>query len=79
VSLLNQQTPTRAEFIPWSGRYAIPADVNIVANAASIGLHPNLDAHLNLDFDTVRPTMVVADIIANPPRSFEPHKTQLTA
>ncbi len=69
VSLLNEKTPTRAEFIPWTEPYVISADVDIIVNATSIGLYPSLDARLNLDFDTIRPTMIVADIIPNPPRT----------
>ena len=69
ADLLNQKTPARAEFIQWTAPYAIPSDVDIVINATSIGLFPNLEARLDLDFKTLKPAMIVADIIPNPPRT----------
>jgi shikimate dehydrogenase len=69
VELLNQRTPVRAAFVRWSGAYALPAGTDLVVNATSIGLFPNLDARLALNLDTLRPGMVVADVIPNPPRT----------
>jgi shikimate dehydrogenase len=37
--------------------------------ATSIGLFPDVDARLDLDLDSLRPGMVVADVIPNPPRT----------
>jgi shikimate dehydrogenase len=39
----------------------------MVVNATSVGLFPDVDARLDLDPDTLRPPMVVADVIPNPP------------
>ncbi len=58
-----------AEFDPWNGPYVVPADTDIVVNATSIGLYPDLDARLDLDLDSLRPGQVVADVIPNPPRT----------
>jgi shikimate dehydrogenase len=38
-------------------------------NATSIGLFPDADARLNLDLDSLRSGLVVADVIPNPPRT----------
>jgi shikimate dehydrogenase len=38
-------------------------------NATSIGLFPDVDARLSLNVDTLRPGMVVADVIPNPPKT----------
>ena len=69
VDLLNARTGARAELVTWAGRYRIPEDTAIVVNATSIGLFPDVNAALDLDIDTLRPDMVVADIIPNPPRT----------
>ncbi len=67
VALLNENTPASAQHVAWRGTYRIPEDAEIVVNATSIGLYPDVDATLDLDFDTLRPEVVVADGIHNPP------------
>jgi shikimate dehydrogenase len=69
VELLNQRTGTSAELVEWRGTYRVPESAAIVINATSIGLYPDVDARLDLDVQTLRPEMVVADIIPNPPRT----------
>jgi shikimate dehydrogenase len=58
-----------AEFIPWEGAYAIPEGTDVVINATSIGLFPDVDARIALDTDSLIPEMVVADVIPNPPKT----------
>jgi shikimate dehydrogenase len=69
VELLNSRTSTQAELAPWSQTYRIPEGTDIVVNATSIGLYPDVDARLDLDPETLKAGMVVADIIPNPPRT----------
>ncbi len=69
VALVNEKTPARAEFAPWEGEYRVPEGADIVVNATSIGLFPDVDARLPLVLDSLRPPMVVADVIPNPPRT----------
>ena len=69
AALLNENTEADAEFASWSGDYAVPEGTDIVVNATSIGLFPAVDARLALDLDSLRPGMVVADVIPNPPRT----------
>jgi shikimate dehydrogenase len=69
VSLLNERTPARAELVSWNTTYRIPPDTGIVVNATSVGLFPAVDDRLDLDPDTLCDPMVVADVIANPPRT----------
>jgi shikimate dehydrogenase len=38
-------------------------------NATSIGLYPDVDARLNIDLDSLQPSMLVADVIPNPLRT----------
>jgi len=69
VELLNQKTPVTAEFVEWNNTYAIPADTDVVANATSIGLFPNVNDKPDIDYNTITPNMVVCDVIPNPPRT----------
>ncbi|MCH9655012.1 MAG: shikimate dehydrogenase [Planctomycetes bacterium] len=69
TSLLNEKTPADAEFVRWEGEYQIPAGTDIVINATSIGLFPDLEGRLALDLHTLTPEMVVADVIPNPPET----------
>jgi shikimate dehydrogenase len=69
AALLNERTPARAALVVWDGVYSLPEETDIVVNATSIGLFPDLDAQLGLDLDSLRPGMVVADVIPNPPRT----------
>ena len=69
AALLSERTPAEAELITWNRTFAVPEDTDIVINATSIGLFPDVDARLDLDPETLRPGMVVADIIPNPPRT----------
>jgi shikimate dehydrogenase len=69
VSLLNEKTPTRAEFVNWDRAYRIPDASDIVVNATSIGLFPDVQGWLNIELDSLHPGLVVADVIPNPPRT----------
>ena len=67
VALLNERTPAEVEFVKWDGAYSVPAGTDIVINATSIGLYPDVDARLDLDVESLTPDMVVADVIVSPP------------
>jgi len=69
AALLNERTPADAEFAPWRGTYPVPEGADIVVNATSVGLYPDVDARLDVDTDRLRAGMVVADVIPNPPRT----------
>lgn len=70
VTLLAERTPARAELMAWDGAYRVPDGTDIVVNATSVGLAPDSEARLGLDLDSLRPGMVVADVIPNPPRTW---------
>jgi shikimate dehydrogenase len=69
VDLINSKTPAIAELVVWDHNVTVPSDTAIVVNATSIGLYPDIDARLNLNMTSIKPSMVVADIIPNPPRT----------
>ena len=68
AQLLEKKTSTAVECVRWEGDYLLPAAADIVVNATSIGLFPEVDARLALDLASLKPEMVVADVIPNPPR-----------
>ena len=59
----------KSRYVPWSGILKIPQDTDILINATSIGLFPGVDDKPLIDYDTIRPEMVVCDVIPNPPRT----------
>lgn len=69
VNLINDKTDANADFVLWEAAYAVPEGTDVVINATSIGLFPDVDAQLDLDFSSLKPEMVVADVIPNPPRT----------
>jgi len=68
VNLLNERVKVAAKFALWEGKYAVEEGTDIVINATSIGLG-NATARVPLDYDSLRPTMLVADVIFNPPQT----------
>jgi shikimate dehydrogenase len=65
--IVAEQTGAVAGFEPWTPSFSVDETSDIVVNATSIGLFPDVDAQLDLDPDSLRPGMVVADVIHNPP------------
>lgn len=53
----------------WDGPYRIGPSVDLVVNATSIGLFPDVDARVSIDAGTLRPGLLVCDVIPNPPRT----------
>jgi shikimate dehydrogenase len=70
VALLNDRTPVKAEFAAWTGSYAVPAGTDLLVNATSIGLYPNVDARPELAYESIAPGMVVCDVIIAPSTPF---------
>ena len=69
AQLLADRVKVDVNFVRWNQTYRVPDDADIVINATSIGLFPDVDARLELDTSTLRPGMVVADVIPNPPKT----------
>ena len=65
MELLNKIIPNN-NFVTWDHTYQVPADTDILVNATSIGLYPNVDDIPNIDLDTILATMFVQDVIPNP-------------
>jgi len=56
-----------ANFYAWDSNFDIPADTEILVNATTVGMHGNSDGKLDLNFNSLNKSMVVADVIINPP------------
>jgi shikimate dehydrogenase len=65
--LVNEKTPAQAVFVPWQGAYRVPTGTDLLINATSIGLYPDVNGAPEVDFATVTPGMVACDVIPNPP------------
>ncbi|GBQ85829.1 shikimate 5-dehydrogenase [Gluconacetobacter johannae DSM 13595] len=68
AALINDRTAAEAMFLPWTERFAIPRDVDVLINATSVGLG-DAQAMPDIDPDSLRHGMIVADVIPNPPRT----------
>ncbi len=69
AKLFTDKVKVKTNFVEWKGDYVVPAGTDIVINATSIGLFPDVDARLGLDPDSLKSGMVVADVIPNPPKT----------
>jgi shikimate dehydrogenase len=67
--LIDERTPAEGRFVPWDGPAAIDPRAGVLINATSIGFHPAVDQSPAVDWDTAPAGLVVADVVANPPRS----------
>jgi shikimate dehydrogenase len=69
AALLRERVKISAQFVHWEGDYAIPAEADIVVNATSIGLG-DASARVPIDTESLRPELIVADVIFNPPQTW---------
>lgn len=69
ANLLNDKTSVRAHYVQWEGDLDVAEGTDVVINATSIGLYPDVDARVGVNVETLKPSMVVADVIPNPPRT----------
>lgn len=67
VDLLNSKTNCLSEFHPWIGKFSVPNEINILVNATSIGMSPDINAYIEIESNSFRADLVVADVIVNPP------------
>jgi shikimate dehydrogenase len=65
---LRSRAGIEATYAPWRGEYTVPEGTDIVINGTSIGLY-DAEARLELEVASLRPGMVVADVVFNPPQT----------
>jgi shikimate dehydrogenase len=66
---LVQQLGVEAPFVAWRGEYRVEPTADVVINCTSIGLFPDVEARVAIDLSSLLPSMIVADVIPNPPRT----------
>ncbi len=69
TDLIREKTDAAAEYIAWSSNVSVPEDTDILINATSIGLYPNVNDQPDIDYQTITKDMVVSDVIFNDPRT----------
>jgi len=70
TDLLNSKTSTKADFQLWNEPYSVPSDTDILINATSIGLFPNVNDKPEVDYQSISPNMIVCDVIIAPMTPF---------
>lgn len=68
VDLLAGKLQAAATLSPWEGDYEVHEGTDVLINATSIGLFEP-DARVPLNVDSLKPPLVVADVVFNPPET----------
>jgi len=66
---LAAKTGAPIRFEPWRGTYTVPEAADLLVNATSIGLYPDVDAMPPVDLRAAHPGMLVCDAVFNPPET----------
>jgi shikimate dehydrogenase len=69
VEDLAAKTGRNIRFEPWRGVYHMTAATDLLVNATSIGLFPDIDAMPPVDLGGGRAGMLVCDVVFNPPET----------
>ena len=69
VADLAAKTGRPIRFQPWRGIYPVTAGADLLVNATSIGLFPDIDAMPPVDLSGARTGMLVSDVVFNPPET----------
>jgi shikimate dehydrogenase len=64
---VQERTGVETQFSLWEGDYAVSANTQLLVNATSIALAPDVEAQVPIDYTTLRPDMLVCDVIPNSP------------
>lgn len=59
----------QVDFLPLLGDLRLPPGTGIFVHATNLGLFPDAAARVPVEPDSLRPGLVVADVIPNPPRT----------
>lgn len=66
VDTLRTHTDTRADFLPWSHQLPVPQGTDILINATPVGMRPREQEAPDLDYATVGPDLLAADVAFDP-------------
>lgn len=66
VDTLRTHTNTQADYLPWSHQLPVPQATDILINATPVGMRPREREAPDLDYTTVGPNMLAADVAFDP-------------
>jgi len=66
---LKARTQAQVDFVPWEAAYAVTEAADVLVNATSIGLYPDVEAMPAVDLQAARPDLFVCDVVPNPPET----------
>ena len=69
VSDLRDKTGAPIRFEVWQGTFSVPGDADLLVNATSIGLYPDVGAIPPVDLTNAQPMLLVCDAVFNPPET----------
>jgi shikimate dehydrogenase len=69
VADLRANTSVSVTFQVWHGIYRVPEDTDILVQATSIGLYPDVDGMPPVDLSAAPAHMLVSDVVFNPPET----------
>ena len=70
TDLLNSNTSAKTDFQIWNETYSVPPDTDILINATSIGLFPNVNDKPDINYQSITSKMLVCDVIPTPVTPF---------
>lgn len=69
VSHVRYRTDVPISLVPWDEAYVVSPDVDLLVNATSIGLSPNVDATPDVNLERAKGDLLVCDVVFNPPET----------
>ena len=69
ASSVSEKTKATAAYIPWTPQIHIPDETDILVQCTNIGLFPDVTGKPDVDYDSLRPEMVAADVVFNRPET----------
>ncbi|MCD2493543.1 shikimate dehydrogenase [Lacrimispora sp. NSJ-141] len=67
--LIAEKTSADSQYVSWDASYRVEPNTDILINATSIGLYPDVDKKPDVDYNTITPSMVVSDVVFNDPNT----------
>jgi shikimate dehydrogenase len=64
---VQERTGVTTDAVAWQGEYRAPHDTQLLVNATSIALFPNVNEVVPVDYGALRAGLLVCDVIPNPP------------
>jgi shikimate dehydrogenase len=69
AELIKNRTGAQSHYLRWDHSVTIPPETEILINATSIGLFPDVNSKPDIDYDSISADMVVSDVVFNDPHT----------